>query len=72
MTPNVFRERLRSAVEKADATWPEMAIRSGYSASYVQRLINGQKSNPTLACVSALAETLNVKPAWLLGVDNDG
>jgi transcriptional regulator with XRE-family HTH domain len=71
MSPHVFRERLRSAVQQTGKTWPELSARSGYSATYLQRLINGQRGNPTLDCVSALAETLNVKPAWLLGIDND-
>lgn len=69
MTPQLFRERLRSAIDSNDSTWPELAMKSGYSVSYLQRLTQGDRCNPTIACVNALAETLNVKPSWLLGFD---
>ena len=69
MTPELFRERLQAAIDSQDMTWPELAAKSGYSASYLQRLIGGHRSNPTLSCVAALAETLQVQPAWLLGVE---
>lgn len=69
MTPQLFRERLRDAIDRHDSTWPELAMKSGYSVSYLQRLVRGDKNNPTIACVNVLAETLNVKPSWLLGFD---
>lgn len=69
MTPHLFRERLRQAIDAHESTWPELAMRSGYSVSYLQRLTQGDKANPTIACVAALAETLDVKPSWLLGFD---
>lgn len=69
MTPELFRDRLRAAIDSQDMTWPELAAKSGYSASYLQRLVGGHRSNPTLSCVAALAETLQVPPAWLLGVN---
>lgn len=69
MTPDLFLARLRDAIEHKNMTWPELAAKSGYSASYLQRLVLGQRSNPTLSCVAALAETLQVRPAWLLGVE---
>lgn len=71
MTLRLFRERLKLAVDRTGATWPEIARRSGYSASYIQSLINGKKCNPTVACVFALAATLNTPLPWLLGIDDD-
>lgn len=69
MTPTVFRERLQTAIDSQNATWPELAAKSGYSVSYLRRLVQGHRVNPTLSCVAALAQTLDVKPAWLLGLD---
>lgn len=69
MTPELFRERLQAAIDSQDMTWPELAAKSGYSVSYLRRLVQGHRCNPTLSCVAALAETLQVPPARLLGVD---
>jgi transcriptional regulator with XRE-family HTH domain len=67
--PTLFSKRLQSAIDAKDMTWPELANKSGYSASYLQRLISGGRCNPTIACVAALAQTLDVAPSWLLGLD---
>ena len=71
MNLRLFQARLRQAVDWAGLTWPELARRSGYSASYIQNLINGKKCNPTVACVCALAATLDRPLPWLLGIDDD-
>lgn len=71
MNPRLFQARLQQAVDQAGVTWPELAKRSGYSASYIQRLIKGDKCNPTVACVCALATTLDKPLPWLLGISDD-
>jgi hypothetical protein len=45
----------------------EISRTSGYSATYIKRLIDGMRSNPTLAFVEVISTTLNCDPAWMLG-----
>ena len=69
MKPTLFSKRLQSAIDANGLTWPELANKSGYSVSYLQRLTTGDRCNPTIACVAALAQTLDVAPSWLLGIE---
>ena len=69
MKPTLFSKRLQSAIDANDMTWPELASKSGYSTSYLQRLVSGERCNPTIACVAALSQSLDVAPSWLLGLD---
>lgn len=68
MSPAVFRERLNQALE-GKREIASLARKSGYNASYIRRLIAGDRPNPTIACVAALSEALEVNPAWLLGLE---
>lgn len=67
-----FRERLRIAVAaQPRPRWKALERRSGYSVGYIRDLMHDRRHSPTLGCVYALAGALNVRPAWLLGLDND-
>jgi hypothetical protein len=66
-----FRARLGEAVlAQPKPRWKAIEHRSGYGASHIHNLITGACHSPTLECVYALAEALDVTPAWLLGLDN--
>jgi len=62
-----FRNRLGSALHHDGRSMREISRTSGYSATYIKRLIDGMRSNPTLAFVEVISTTLNCDPAWMLG-----
>ena len=69
---SIFRARL---VEAVRACRPELPVKliahkAGYSKGYLERLMSGRKSNPTLQTVESLAAATNVSVAWLLGLDS--
>lgn len=68
MSPVVFRERLNQALANRPK-WKVLSHKAGYEPSYIRALASGKRCNPTIACVAALSEALNVSPAWLLGIE---
>lgn len=66
MLPAVFRLQLRAALEADPRPRKAIAIESGYSESYIQRIVAGTKPNPTLLFVSCMAQTLKIDPLDLL------
>lgn len=64
-----FRSRLDAAIVGNGVTIPQLARRSGYSESYLRRLLVGKQNNPTIFAVATLAESLDCCPFWLLGTD---
>lgn len=69
MTVNqTFRQRLGEVLRERGAV-KRVAHRAGYSEYYIKSLRCGRQSNPTISVVWALADALEVEPAWLLGID---
>jgi transcriptional regulator with XRE-family HTH domain len=66
-----FSGRLRAAMESSGITIQSLALESGYSTGYIDRLRNGQQENPTIMCVECLATVLHKNPAFLAGWEND-
>lgn len=64
--PATFRANLRAALEADPRPRKAIARTSGYSDSYIQRVVNGAKTNPTLLFVWCIAQTLGVDPLDLL------
>lgn len=62
----IFRTNFRARVDADPRSVRILADISGYSESYISRVVNGAKPNPTLAFVEAMAVTLNVPLADLL------
>ena len=62
----IFRAKFRARVLADPRSVRTLADVSGYSESYISRVINGSKPNPTLAFVETMAVTLNVPLADLL------
>ena len=62
----IFPARLRQSKEAAGYTWRQLAQVSGYASTYLYELNSG-KRHPSLGCAKALADTLGVDPAWLVG-----
>ena len=65
-----FSARLGEAVEQDSRSLAEIAKHSGYHRNYIQRVIHGHKTNPTLGFVEVMAISLQRDPAWLLGIAN--
>jgi len=57
-TPSIDRERLRALRLAADLTAAELAERANCTREYVSLLEIGQRVNPSLGVVAALAEAL--------------
>jgi len=66
---STFRDRLAQAIEADGRKRETIAERSGYSASYIRRILRGIQQNPTISFAAAMAETLSVSVSWLLGVE---
>lgn len=64
-----FRERFKAAVVEDGRSCSKLAVRSGYNADYLRSILRGKKHNCTLLFVEVMADTLNVDPVWLLGLD---
>lgn len=63
-----FRVRLEQAMASDARSRAEIARVSGYSRPHLRRLIKGERRSPTLELVDAMADTLGVSRAWLLGL----
>ena len=61
----VFRERVRSRLNELDWSQQDFADELGVGKSYVSHLMTGRR-NPGLDTLEAVAEILNVEPAWLI------
>lgn len=66
-----FCERLNEAIKNDYRSLSQIARDSGYSVSYISRLLNGQRVNPTLFFVENIAGTLKCRISWLLGFDDE-
>lgn len=70
-----FQQRFREAMQRRRAEVPMKCIvaQSGYSLDYIRRVGRGVQNNPSLQFIEAMAQTLGVSVAWLLGLeDNEG
>lgn len=66
-----FRERLRIALNADTRTRAEIARVSGYSSAHLRRLSSGGRRSASIELVDALADTLSVSRAWLLGLSEE-
>lgn len=66
-----FRENLAAAIDRHPGSFVSLCHRTGYSASYVRRVLNGERVNPTLFFVECVAGALNVDPLKLLGAKSE-
>ena len=63
---SVFRKNLAAEIEKYPGTLVGLAYKSGYSVSYLRRILNDDRKNPTLLFVECMAVSLGVSPLSLL------
>jgi transcriptional regulator with XRE-family HTH domain len=61
-----FAKRLRDLRDAAGLTQQEMGTKAGLSISNLAQLEQGQKSDPRLSTILALARALGVKPSKLV------
>lgn len=61
-----FVDNLRAAIAANGTTMTALARHSGYSASYLSRVLNGTMQNPTLQFVECMAKALDTTPLSLL------
>lgn len=64
---NTFGERLRQVLDARQRSIESVSYDSGYSVSYISRLINGKQSNPSLFFVECVSRALDVSPCFLAG-----
>jgi transcriptional regulator with XRE-family HTH domain len=63
--PDTLAERLRFARQKGEINQRALARLSGVSTSYVSLLELGQRTNPEVEKIGAIARTLGVTVDWL-------
>lgn len=76
---NTFGQRLRHVLDVRQRSIASLALDSGYSERYIERLIRGEQNNPTIFFVDSVARALSEKPgqrsgdlgAYLAGWSND-
>ncbi len=66
MLPKIFCSNLRAAIDADPRSIKTLSNLAGYSESYVGRVLNGKKPNPTLLFVHCFAAALNRDPLDLL------
>lgn len=66
-----FRKNLAAAIDRHPGTFVTLCNRTGYSTSYVRRVLNGERVNPTLFFVECIAGALDVDPLELLGATSE-
>lgn len=71
MIAATFCERLKEAIKNDYRSLSQIARDAGYNESYIRRLLNGKRVNPTLFFVENMAGTLKCRTSWLLGLDNE-
>jgi len=67
-----FGERLERMRRRRLMTQADLAAKAGISLIQVARLENQATANPRASTIRALAEALDVDPAWLLFGDDTG
>jgi transcriptional regulator with XRE-family HTH domain len=67
MDTGLLAQRLRWARREQSITLHQLSERCGRAVSYLSQLETGTKINPTKQTVEVLAESLNVRPAFLFG-----
>lgn len=69
--PEEFGKRVGEARREKKLRQYEVAEKIGVNQGYMSALEGGKGENPTVGVVYALAEALDVSPAYLLGLDTD-
>lgn len=64
-------ERIRAARRAANLTQEELADKIGVKYSAISKYENGRVCNLKRDTIAALAEALNVKPSWLMCMDDE-
>lgn len=64
-----FQARLRQAIDDGHGV-TALARRSGYSRKHIRAVANGERTNPTLAFVEAIAGVIGMNPIEMLGGRN--
>lgn len=62
---DLFRDNVRSIMDRDDWTTADLAEAAGMSASYLSQLMNGHR-NPGFESLEAIAEALGVDPSELI------
>lgn len=71
MTNIEIGKRIKNERERQGLTLREVADKIGVAASTIQRYEAGSISKIKLPVIEAIANKLNVNPAWLIGKSND-
>lgn len=66
-----FRRRLNKAMKKQNMTAAELSRRTGIPAAVISQYRSG-RYKPRQERINALADTLGVTPAWLMGLWEGG
>lgn len=74
MIPQIFASRLAQALERKRKymSFSAIAKKSGFSETYIRRVIKGQRPNPSLMFILVMAETLGESVDFLLGLNSTG
>jgi len=71
-SPVTFSRRLKKLRESAGLTQQELGTRAGISISNLAQLEQGQRTDPRLSTVLAIARALGVRPSKLIDGLNEG
>jgi len=63
---DTFCANLRDAIATEGYSIRTLALESGYSASYIQRVLAGVQRNPTLAFIECVAKVLGTTPQSMI------
>lgn len=67
---DTFQERFRECRTTARRSIESVSAESGYSTAYLRRLERGKMASPTILAVWCIAEALEVRPGYLLGIED--
>ena len=63
---STFSNNLQLAIRRSGKSKASVARKAGYSPSYLDRIINGERPNPSLYFVECMAQAVGVDPLSLL------
>ena len=64
-------DRIKQARKAANMTQKELAEKLGVKFSVISKYENGRVTNLKLETIAELADALDVKPSWLMCMDDD-
>lgn len=69
MTDSIVGRKLAQLIQLRGWTYGQVEHRSGVSANYIGKLVNGQRRDPGFTVVMALAEAFGVSLDWFADHD---